>query len=241
MRDVGRFLGYASLAVGLVLAVATGANALLKIKGQGITVTGSAKKRIASDLIVWKAVVKARAPVMADAYKQISSQAPQVIDYMTSKGVSPAQMVVSSISTRELHGRDKDGQMIEDTISSYEMSQEFVVRSSEVDKITSISREATELINQGILLESRDPEYHCTRLADIKVGILAEAGKDARLRAEQIAANTGAKIASLRSARMGVMQVNPAGSTQTSAEGNNDLTSREKDVIAIVTASFAVK
>jgi hypothetical protein len=45
----------------------------------------------------------------------------------------------------------------------------------------------------------------------------------------------------LRSARMGVLPINPAGSSETSSEGNNDIKSIEKDVIAVVTCSFAVE
>jgi uncharacterized protein len=77
-------------------------------------------------------------------------------------------------------------------------------------------------------------------LGDLKILMLAEAAKDAKLRAEQIAASTGRIVGPLRSARMGVMQINPAGSSDTSGEGNNDITSLEKDVIAVVTSSFAL-
>ncbi len=90
-------------------------------------------------------------------------------------------------------------------------------------------------------MESRDPEYRYTKLGDMKIQMLAEAAKDAKVRAIQIAASTGARAGALRSARMGVLQINPAGSTETSSEGNNDTTSIEKDVIAVVTASFAVE
>jgi hypothetical protein len=40
---------------------------------------------------------------------------------------------------------------------------------------------------------------------------------------------------------MGVLQINPAGSSETSSEGNNDIKSTEKDMIAVVTCSFAVE
>ena len=67
--------------------------------------------------------------------------------------------------------------------------------------------------------------------------MLADASKDARLRAEQIASNTGSHLGKLITARMGVMQVNP----KFSSEGNNDKTSLEKDALAVVTASFEVR
>jgi hypothetical protein len=40
---------------------------------------------------------------------------------------------------------------------------------------------------------------------------------------------------------MGVMQINPADSTETSSEGNNDTSSLDKDVIAVVTSNFQLE
>ena len=37
---------------------------------------------------------------------------------------------------------------------------------------------------------------------------------------------------------MGIININPADSTETSEEGNNDTTSYEKDIITIVHAEF---
>jgi hypothetical protein len=39
---------------------------------------------------------------------------------------------------------------------------------------------------------------------------------------------------------MGVLQINPAYETEVSAEGNNDRTSFEKDVLAVATATYGV-
>jgi hypothetical protein len=40
---------------------------------------------------------------------------------------------------------------------------------------------------------------------------------------------------------MGVMQINPKGVFATSAEGNNDTSSYEKEITAIVSVRFVVK
>jgi hypothetical protein len=39
----------------------------------------------------------------------------------------------------------------------------------------------------------------------------------------------------------GIIKINPAKSTETSSEGNNDTTSCEKDIIIIVRAEYEVK
>ena len=48
----------------------------------------------------------------------------------------------------------------------------------------------------------------------------------------------GAKVGRLLGADMGIININPANSTETSDEGNNDRTSLEKDIITIVHANF---
>ncbi len=96
-------------------------------------------------------------------------------------------------------------------------------------------------MEQGVELESDAPEYIYTKLGDLKIQMLAEAARDSRVRAEQIASSTGAKIGPLRSARMGVIQINPADSTEVSNEGNNDTTSEEKDILTVVASTFALE
>jgi hypothetical protein len=71
--------------------------------------------------------------------------------------------------------------------------------------------------------------------------MMAEATRDARLRADQIATNGGGAVRELRSAKMGVVQINPLYSTATSWEGNNDTSSVDKTITATVAATFALR
>jgi hypothetical protein len=230
-----------ALAVALVLSSIVFAWAYTRSKNteQVVTVTGSARKRIKSDLVIWKAAVSYQAPQLSDAYKSLSDNVPRIKQYLISKGVAENQITVSSISSTTLTGKDSDGN---DTgqITGYSLRQELEVRSNEVEKIEKIAREATELINQGILLESMSPEYHYTKLGDLKIVMLGEAAKDAQERAQKIATSTGSSIGNVRSARMGVMQITPADSNEVSDSGMNDTSALEKDITAVVNVSFAV-
>lgn len=230
-----------ALAIGLVIASVIGGLAFVKGKqgDQTITVTGSARKRIKSDLVIWKAGVSYQAPVLADAYRSLSENVPRVKAYLVSKGIPENEITISSISSQTLHARDSEGQ---DTgqINGYSLRQELEVRSTDVDKIARVAREATELINQGILLESMAPEYHYTKLGEEKITMLAEAAKDAKKRAEQVAASTDSSIGSVRTARMGVLQITPADSNDVSDSGLNDTSSLDKDITAVVNLSFEI-
>jgi hypothetical protein len=159
---------------------------------------------------------------------------------LIAKGVPESEITISSITTTTLRRTDENGQ---DTgeITGYSLRQQLEVRSNDVDKIAQIAREATELINQDILVESNAPQFYYTKLGDLKIEMLGEAAKDAKTRAERIAASTGNAIGNVRSARMGVLQITAADSTEVSDAGIYDTSSIEKDITAVVNIGFAVE
>lgn len=234
---------FAGLALALALIIATGIGGWSFVKGkrgdQTITVTGSARKRIKSDLVVWKAAVSYQTPELADAYRSLSENVPRVKAYLIGKGIAENQITISSISSQTLHGKTSTGEETAE-ITGYTLRQELEVRSTEVDKIAQVAREATELINQGILIESMAPAYLYTKLGDLKIEMLSEAAKDAKIRAQQIAQSTGSSIGSVRAARMGVLQITAADSNEVSDSGINDTSSLDKDITAVVNIGFAV-
>jgi uncharacterized protein len=237
----GAFPAAIALALGLIVASAIVGWAFVKGRrgDQTITVTGSARKRIRSDLVIWRSSVSYQASTLAEAYRSLSESVPRVKAYLVSKGIPENEITISAIASQTLHARNSDG---EDTgqISGYSLQQELEVRSTDVDKIARVAREATELINQGILIESRAPEYHYTKLGEEKIVMLAEAAKDAQNRARKVAESTGSTIGSVRTARMGVLQITAADSNEVSDMGMNDTSSLDKDITAVVNVGFEI-
>ena len=233
--------GGVALALGLVLSslIFGWFYSTAKKGDEAITVTGSAKKRITSDLVLWSAGVSSEAAQLTDAYKQLSDNIPRIKQYLLSKGIPEEQMTVSSISTTTLKGRDREGNETSE-VTGYSLQQQIEVRSNDVQKIAQVAREATELINQGILIESNSPQYYYTQIGDLKIEMLGEAAKDAKVRAERIASSTGNSIGSVRSAKMGVLQITAADSTEVSDSGVYNTSTIDKDMTAVVNISFAV-
>ena len=230
-----------ALAVGLVMSSLIFGYFYSKTKkgDEAITVTGSAKKRITSDLVVWSSGVAVEAASVTDAYSQLSGVIPRIKQYLLSKGIAENQMTVSSITTTTNKRRDSEGNETSE-ITGYSLQQQIEVRSNDVAKIAQVAREATELINQGILIESKAPQYYYTQIGDLKIEMLGEAAKDAKERAARIAQSTGNSIGAVRSAKMGVLQVTAADSTDVSDYGVYDTSTIEKDMTAVVNVSFAV-
>ena len=97
-----------ALAVALVLSSIVGAWAYTHAKNgeQTITVTGSARKRIKSDLVIWRSAVTYQATQLSEAYKSLSDNIPRVKQYLISKGIREIRLqLVHLVST--MHGRTK--------------------------------------------------------------------------------------------------------------------------------------
>jgi len=234
-----------ALSTAIVISSITGSWAFLHAKRYELTirVTGSAKKRIKSDLMIWRTSVGAEAQSLAEAYTRLSHDVEKVKTFLTARGVPANQIVIFAVATTPVR-RGQKGNDEERTatgpIVAYHLEQSLEIRSSDVDKITTVSRQVTELVGQAILLHSEAPEYLYTRLAETKVAILAAAAQDARARAQQIASSTGSKVGGMRSADMGVLQITPADSNDVSGYGVNDTKSIEKDITAVVHVTFGL-
>jgi hypothetical protein len=250
----GQFRSALALSLAIVLASLIASSAFLKAKrlDQTIKVTGSAKRRIKSDLMVWRTSVSAEAATLSDAYSRLTRDVEKTKAFLVAQGFPENQIVISAVATTPVRSSPRGMQKFQaapeeggsasfnNHITSYTLTQSLEIRSGEIDKLTATSRKVTQLINQGILLESNEPEYLYTKLAELKVAMLADAARDARERAAQISSSAGGKVGEMRSAEMGVMQVNAADANEISGYGVNDMKSVEKDVLAVVHATFAL-
>jgi uncharacterized protein len=231
------------IAAATIISTVILSQGLLKIKkfsNEVIAVTGSAEKKIVSDYIVWKAAFSRRAPELKTAYSNLQGDLTKVKDYLTSKGVKNEELVISQVSTRVLYKKDEKGNETNE-IEGYLLSQNIEVKSYDIQRIDNVSRESTELITQDIQFISQAPEFFYTKLGELKVEMLSKATEDAKQRAISMVKSTGNKVGFMRSAKMGVFQIMPVTSTEVSWYGENDTSSIEKKVMAVVNASFAIE
>jgi hypothetical protein len=241
------------LAIGIAAVVATwiAASTWERVRTRPpertLQVTGSAKKRIVSDLIEWTGTVEVLDPTdRTAAYKTLHGHMAKVLAYLKGQGsadreVSPSSVSIESVVDVEYVGKG-ESRIEHKVFKGYKTTQSVTIRSADVTRIERISREVTQLGEEGVPITSSPPSYYYTKLGELKIEMLAEAAKDARSRAENMIRSAGgASIDRLRAADMGIINVNPANSTETSAQGNNDTTSLDKDIITIVHVTYELK
>lgn len=232
----------AVLAVANIVCVVIFSMAWMHVRAEpkSINVTGSAKKQIESDLIVWSGTVSAVNPDLIGAYSQLQAGTDKVLTFLKTTGIPASEVTVASVVTSKRYAKDNQGH---DTakVAEYDLSQAVEITSNDITRVSDAARTITSLLKDGVLIESDPPRFLYTKLANLKIAMLADATKDATARAEQIAGNSGAKLGAIMDARMGVMQINPVNSNSVSDSGNNDTTSRVKEITAVVSARFSLK
>ncbi len=240
-----RLLSPMSLAMMVSTLIAALAFTYVKTRDEtrSIEVTGSAKRRITSDLIEWTAEIHTTDKDRVAGVRLLKEHVEKTRAWLKAQGVPDDEIRVSSASADERFETQYEGSgenRIERSVSAgWRSTQSITIRSGDVARVERVSREVTTMLEQGVELSSLPPSYFYTKLADLKIEMLAEASKDARTRADQIlAAAGGGHIGRLLRADMGVINVNPANSTETSWQGNNDTTSLEKDILTIVHVTF---
>jgi len=226
------------LACGLVLSSMLVTTTWLKVKNsQFITSKGSTRKNVKSDLIIWQGNFNVEAGTLLDAQRELKTDLVAVGQFLTSNGVT--NFVFKPIEIMELKAtKDADGWKQERT-TGYHLTQSVCVESEDVEKIAKL--DTTPLVERGILFTTEPPQFIYTKVAEEKIEMLADATKDARARAEQIAAQGGRTIANLHDAEMGVFQITALHGNSTSDEGENDTSSLDKTITAVVTATFLLK
>ncbi|MEO8663956.1 MAG: SIMPL domain-containing protein [Ignavibacteria bacterium] len=205
-----------------------------------VTVTGSASKDIKSDYAIWRGSISNESSSLQDAYAKLKTSNERVKSYLVSKGFPEDKISISAINITTQYVNNNEGYPTSQ-ISGYSLSQNFTLESNDVDKIDHLSREATELINEGIEINSPTPEFLYTKIGNLKVEMIGYAAQDAKQRADQIAQSTDNSIGEVRSSKMGVIQINSRNSTEISDYGVNNTSSIDKTITVVVNMSFSIK
>jgi hypothetical protein len=233
------FLGLLAIGVAVVLTARIFANTIHDARHirDTISVTGSARKPISSDLVRWSVSVSTEAPTAAPAARRLRVQAAQVHAFLEREGIPAAAIEPAVVTSEEQveqlpHHRRK---------LSYRVSQELEVSTRKIDVVERAATGVGTLLARGIGVSAGPLEYISTELTNAKLDALAAATEDARRRAEILVEGLGGKLGPMRSTSLGVYQITPRDSTDVSDYGINDTSTRYKDVNAVVTATFAVK
>jgi uncharacterized protein len=202
-----------------------------------ISVTGLAEKDFTSDQIVWTGNYSRKMMDLKAAYVALKEDESKIRTYLKEKGIADNEMVFSAVNLNKDFDRktDANGREIGNEFTGYNLRQDVTVDSKNIEKVEKISREVTELIQSGIEFNSSSPSYYYTKLAELKLDLLAKASADAKQRAETIAKNSGSSLGKIKKANMGIFQITGKNSNEDYSYGGAFNTSAKNKTASITT------
>ena len=208
-----------------------------------IKTTGLAKRDFISDIIIWSGSFSTKNIILEDAYKKLDSDKNYIISYLNDNNIPTEDAVFSSINIEKTYKNktDRDGIRTKE-FDGYLLRQDYKIESHAVKEIEHLSRDITSLIDKGIEIRSNAPYYFYSKLADLKIDMISEATRDAKLRAEKIAENSNSGLGKLLNAQMGVFQITAKHSTERYTwGGTHNKTSRDKTANVTMKLTYDVQ
>ncbi|HPG29776.1 MAG TPA: SIMPL domain-containing protein [bacterium] len=209
-----------------------------------INVTGLGQVDFESDLITWDASYVQKDFNLEKAYSKIKNNQIIIREYLKKNSVNDKEVSFSSIDIQKEFKEEHniEGKLIKREFDGFVLTQTVKIESTEIDKIENISRNITELINEGIELYSNSPNYFYTKLSSLKIQLIASAAKDAKERAEQVSENAGSVIGKIRNSNIGVFQILERNSSEEmSWQGAYNKNSRYKTAMVTVRVQYQLE
>ena len=202
----------------------------------GITVTGSAKTTATADNAVWVLNVSFSSPTVATAVNKVDADVAALSQYLTKGGIPADALTLGAVATfanEEYSNGNATGRIL-----SYRATREVTVRSTDVQLVAKLSQGIGSLLATGINANNYGPQYYISNLPELRPQLMAEAMKDAKVRAEALTKAVGGNIGSLVNVKAGPIQITTPDSTMTADYGAYDTTTIEKTVTATVSVTF---
>lgn len=232
---------YVSIILGICLVISSVIASLtfyiVRSPEDTLSVTGSVRQKVTSDIAVWNAEFSRTVLVedLKTGYEMMQRDQDIVMDFFKDNGFDEEDVSISPVFMEQLYRYDPDAP--KENI----LRQNVEIQSNDVEIITYMAKNTQELIGRGVIFSINSLEYYYSGLADLRIELIPDAISDAKLRGEKIAEGSGKKIGAIKSANLGVVQVLPVNSTEVSDWGTYDTSTIEKEVMIPVTVIFTLK
>lgn len=170
-----------------------------------VTVKGSAEKLVDADLAVWPITFSVNGNDLAEVQASITRNAATVRQFLTGAGFTEAEITVSPTRVEDRwaysYGNDRPPER-------YRATASVTLRSEKVKQLLPVISRSGELLNAGVLItEGSEAQFDYQALQAIKPALIAEATANARKAAEQFAKDSGSRVAGIRTANQGAIDI----------------------------------
>ncbi len=216
-----------------------------KAEDRSVSVKGFAEREVKADLAVWIIQTRMANNDLMEGSKAIDEAKNKVIAFMLQNQIKQEEIVVEGIVVTDKKAQQYDN-FQQGNAFRYLITQNFQIRSNNVDLLQKVSRMTGELLQVGVFLSNSDYgnplQFYFTKLNEIKPQMITEATQNARKAAQQFANENDSKLGSLKKANQGLFTIvdrtaSLSGGEGGYASGTNDLF---KKVRVVISAEYSI-
>jgi hypothetical protein len=176
-----------------------------------VTVKGLVEKEVKSDRAIWTLSLRRASADLKDAQAKIAADRDAALAFLKTQGFDDAEIERTPIRTIDKLAREY-GQPQGSDPMRYILTSSLVVSTPKVDRVRSSLGATDALLQSGVVLDggeggAANPRFVVSTFNELRPQLLAEATKNAREMAQQFAADSGARVGSIRSANQGQIQI----------------------------------
>ena len=232
-------LGMIALAIGLVIASRAIRDGMeSRTPRDTIVVAGSARRPVEADQITWKLSLTSRQSTAQKTSAELDGWFKRIDAFLDDRGIRRNEISISPVTLSRTSRSDGEGNS---EFAGFSGTRSLRVESKRLDPVESMATRSDELIAAGIPIEASSPEFVYTRLSDHRRDMIAQAGEDAKKRAETLAKVGGARLGRVKDVDVGDFQVTARRGTNFESGGSFDRQSRHKDIVIVVHLTFELK
>lgn len=201
-----------------------------------VEVRGLSEKRVKSDRVYWQITynVMRRGEKInrADLYKESEENQNKIINFLKENGLNENEIQAPLVRYDKIEYRDNYQRLVD---IEHRLNGTIGIDSRNVDLVNTLRVKISDLIKEGIELESQLPQFYFTSLNEIKPEMVKQATLNAKKAAEELASHAEVNVGKIKKAVQGSFVIQDVGNNY------SDNQSVEKNVRLVTTITFFLK
>lgn len=169
-----------------------------------VTVRGLAERTVEADFVTWPMSYGVAGNDLPALYDRMQNLNQKVVSFLTTNGIEDKDI---SVNPPSLYNSESNYYSGDRAKYQYNLSITITVSTSKVAKVRELQSRLSELLKEGVAINTNYVSYEFTHLNDIKPEMIAEATKNARLAADQFANDSQSKLGKIKTASQGQFSI----------------------------------
>jgi uncharacterized protein len=168
-------------------------------QGSYVEVKGLSEKIVKADTAIWTINFEVKSNNVDSMYADIERNVTAIKSFLKDKGFEDSEINVAPVNTYQ--------DTYKDALFRYNSSTQLSVYTQKVDLVKSASKDTMVLVKKGIVMNQNSVQFQFSDINSIKPEMLAEALKNAKDTAQNIAKESGSALGGLHRGNQGTFDI----------------------------------